>query len=116
MVRRSDAAIREQRAALQEAFDAGNLDLADGVRAIRKLLDLTQAEYAERVGVAARAVIDLERRVGNPTLETVLKLGRPFGLTVVYRTPQALGPEAKPLLKRSLKPKRSRAGGTSGKG
>lgn len=82
--------LRRRRLKLQEQFEAGELDLASGVRAIRKLLGLTQAEYAKRIGVAARAVIDLERGVGNPTLQTLLKLGKPFNLTVVYRSKRAL--------------------------
>ena len=47
---------------------------------MRKIVRMTQVEYARLVGVAPRIVIDLERGVGNPTLASLEKLGRPFGL------------------------------------
>ncbi len=49
---------------------------------MRRITGLTQPEYARLVGVAPRALIDVERGVANPTLETLEKIGRSFGLRV----------------------------------
>jgi len=43
---------------------------------------MSQPEYARLVGVAPQVVIDFERGVGNATLITLQKLGKPFGFEV----------------------------------
>ena len=75
----------ELRMALFAAIDAGELDLAATCRQMRKSIGLTQAEFAALVGIAPRIVIDLERGVANPTLASLRKLGKPFGLELVFR-------------------------------
>jgi transcriptional regulator with XRE-family HTH domain len=72
----------------QELYDrvkAGDLDLAEAVRMMRKVAGKSQAEYARLVGIGPRALIDLERGVGNPTLETVRRMLEPFGLELTVR-------------------------------
>ncbi len=64
---------------------AGKLSLIDAIKNMRKILGMTQVEYAKFVGVAPRIIIDIERGVGNPTLETLRKIGRPYGLDVGYK-------------------------------
>jgi len=64
---------------------AGTLSLQDTVRSMRKILNMTQTEYAQLVGVAPRIIIDLERGVGNPTLKTLEKIGHPFRLKINFR-------------------------------
>ena len=66
-------------------IEAGKLSLRDTLRAMRKIAGMTQTEYAKFVGVAPRIIIDLERGVGNPTLSTLEKIGRPFRLKVSLR-------------------------------
>lgn len=61
------------------------LTLAETVKAMRAILGMTQPEYAKFVGIAPRIIIDLERGVGNPTLGTLRKIGKPFRLDVVFR-------------------------------
>ena len=64
-----------------EALEAGELSsIAEAVRLIRKVTGLTQPDYARLVGVAPKVLIDIERGVGNPTMNTLKKLGLPFGL------------------------------------
>lgn len=68
-----------------EEVEAGKLSLQDTVRGMRKILKMTQTEYATLVGVAPRIIIDLERGVANPTLKTLEKIGRPFRLKINFR-------------------------------
>lgn len=72
----------------EELFDrvkAGDLDLVEAVRMMRKVAGKTQAEYARLVGVSPRVLIDFERGVGNPTLATLRKLLNPFGLELTVK-------------------------------
>ena len=68
-----------------EALERGDLSLADACRMMRKITGLTQAEYAKITDVAMRTLVDLERGCGNPTIQTIEKIGKPFGLRVVFR-------------------------------
>lgn len=60
------------------------LTLAETVKAMRSIVGMTQPEYAKFVGIAPRIIIDLERGVGNPTLNTLKKIGKPFRLNLVF--------------------------------
>jgi transcriptional regulator with XRE-family HTH domain len=77
------------RAELFAAIDRGELGLADTVRRMRASIGLTQTEYARLVGIAPRIIIDLERGAGNPTLASLQKIGRPFGLELAFRRRRA---------------------------
>jgi len=77
-----EANVIDERLAFYAAVRAGGMTLAATVKAMRRVTGLTQPEYARLVGVAPRALIDVERGVANPTLETLEKIGRPFGLRV----------------------------------
>lgn len=66
-------------------IEAGKISLRDTLRGMRKIVKMTQTEYAKLVGVAPRIIIDLERGVGNPTLKTLEKIGRPFRLKINFR-------------------------------
>ena len=72
------------RLALREAMQRGEVDLRQALRTARRIMGLSQTRYAELVGVAPRALMDFERGVGNPTLHTLERLGRPFGFRVSY--------------------------------
>jgi transcriptional regulator with XRE-family HTH domain len=80
---------KEQRAALRvdlyERAKKGDIGLVEAVRMMRKIADKTQAEYAEMVGVSARALIDFERGAGNPTMKTLEKVLAPFNLELTVR-------------------------------
>jgi len=56
------------------------LSLADSVRLMRRITGKTQPDFARLIGIAPRVLIDIERGVGNPTLTTLKKIGKPFGL------------------------------------
>lgn len=61
-----------------------NLSLAETVKAMRAIVGMTQPEFAKFVGVAPRIIIDLEREVSNPTLNTLKKIGKPFRLDIIF--------------------------------
>ncbi len=70
---------------LVAAIENNELSLGEAVRRMRKISGLTQKNYAERiVGVSTRILAEIERNEGNPTLETLNKIGRPFGYTVGF--------------------------------
>ncbi len=79
---------KDTKAARAELFDAmerGEVGLREAIRRARRIMGLNQAKYAALVGVSPRVLIDFERGVGNPTLESLEKIGTPFGFRVVYR-------------------------------
>jgi len=67
-----------------EQLTQKKLTLAETVKAMRAIVGMTQPQYAKFVGIAPRIIIDLERGVGNPTLETLRKIGKPFRLDIVF--------------------------------
>jgi transcriptional regulator with XRE-family HTH domain len=86
--RREDARRAARSALREELFDrvrAGDLGLVEAVRMMRKVAGKSQADYAALVGVSPRVLMDFERGVGNPTLATVEKLLKPFGLSLTVR-------------------------------
>ena len=56
------------------------------IRLIRTTLHMTIAEYAKLCGVSARGLVDIERCLKSPTLDTVAKLLRPIGMWVGVMT------------------------------
>ncbi|RLA28838.1 MAG: XRE family transcriptional regulator [Gammaproteobacteria bacterium] len=71
--------------ALIAAINNNELTLGEAVRRMRKFTGMSQKAYAERiVGIAPRILAEIERDSGNPTVETLNKVGRPFGYTVGF--------------------------------
>lgn len=89
----------EARHSLLRAAERGELTWAEGVRAMRRSFGLTQAEFGRTFGFTTRQVSQLETGAANPTVETLKRLARPFGLTVglipepVLSEPSAKEPE-----------------------
>jgi DNA-binding XRE family transcriptional regulator len=76
---------RKMKIQLYEGIESGALDMRAASRLMRKILGYSQKEYAEKVlKIAPRVLIDFERGTGNPTLETLQKIGRPFGLEISF--------------------------------
>jgi putative transcriptional regulator len=73
----------------------GELRLPEAIREIREAEGLTQAAFAERVGLTRMQVLDLEKGRGNPKLETLQRICGPFGLEIglVPRARALSGPE-----------------------
>jgi transcriptional regulator with XRE-family HTH domain len=70
---------------LIEAIENDELTLGEAVRRMRKITGMSQSAYAERIiGISTRILAEIERDEGNPTVETLNKVGRPFGYTVGF--------------------------------
>ncbi|MDY0191632.1 MAG: helix-turn-helix transcriptional regulator [Desulfuromonas sp.] len=79
---------REAKEKLFEACAAGELTIGEATRQMRKIVGLTQKEYAEKVlKIYPRVLMDIEQGRGNPTLATLEKIARPFGLKVGFVRP-----------------------------
>lgn len=56
--------------------------LGTAIKLARRRLDLSIAELAHRAGVSLGLVSQLERGMGNPSLQTIAKLADALGLTI----------------------------------
>lgn len=72
------------RETLYHDIHAGRLSLGEATRRMRKIVRMTQPEYARLIGIAPRVLMDIERGHGNPRLTTLEKLAKPFGLRVGF--------------------------------
>lgn len=82
--------IETARRALYDDVAAGRLYLHEAARQMRQILCMSQGRFANLIGVAQRSYIDFERQVGNPTLETLRKIGCLFGFEVKFGPMQTL--------------------------
>jgi|APLow6443716910_1056828.scaffolds.fasta_scaffold04070_3 DNA-binding XRE family transcriptional regulator len=74
-----------ERRAFYDATPTSAIDLAEAVRQMRRITGLTQAEFAERVaGISTGALAQIEAGTGNPTLDTLNKIGAAFGVEVAF--------------------------------
>jgi len=81
--RKVDAATAKRE--LITAIENNELTLGEAVRRMRKISGMNQKTYAERiVGIAPRILAAIERDEGNPTVDTLNKVGRPFGYKVGF--------------------------------
>lgn len=78
-----EKSIRE-RQALFAALRDGELSLADAVKRMRRLSKLTQPEFAAHRGISVKALRQIESGQGNPTVETLNKIGSIFGVEVGF--------------------------------
>ena len=83
--KRTPEEVRAEKEALYADLEAGRLTIGQATRRMRKIVGLTQAEYAEKVlKIYPRVLLEIEKDRGNPTLETLEKIARPFGLKVGF--------------------------------
>jgi transcriptional regulator with XRE-family HTH domain len=61
------------------------LDIADQIKARRKVLSISQSDLAEMSGVSLATVKNIERGAGNPSYETVAKLLDVLGLEMIFK-------------------------------
>jgi len=68
----------------------GSIDIRDATRQMRKILGMTQKDYAKKIaGVSPRILSEFENGSGNPTLATLEKIASPFGLKVTFLPPES---------------------------
>jgi len=56
--------------------------VGNNLKEIRTKLGITQAELAERVGVARVSIVSIEKGHFIPTVETALRIGKALGVPV----------------------------------
>ena len=62
-------------------------EIPEAARWIRESLGLNQQDFARLVGLSTPQVARLERGEANPTLETLLAIGKPYGLSLGFTHP-----------------------------
>lgn len=83
--KRTAEEIRKEKEMLYADLEMGRLTLGQATRRMRMIVGLTQVEYAEKVlKIYPRVLMEIEKDRGNPTLETLYKIGRSFGLKVGF--------------------------------
>ena len=69
-------------------------DIPEGLRRMRFIAKLSQAEYARLCHVSLGTLSKIEAGVSDPSMSTLEKLLKPFGFTVgVMRNPEVWSPE-----------------------
>jgi len=80
---REDTTLAKQR--LRASIDKGEISISQAVRDMRKISGMNQKDYANKIiGISPRVLAEIERGVANPTIETLNKIGRPFGYIVGF--------------------------------
>jgi len=93
--KRTPEEIRKEKESLYADIDQGLLTIGQATRRMRKIVGMTQTEYAEKIlKIYPRVLMELERDRGNPTLETLIKVANPFGLKVGFVVKKSHLPEA----------------------
>ncbi len=64
--------------------------LNDTIKERRAQLKISQNDLAEMAGVSLATVKDIERGMGNPSIQTVEKILSVLGMEVVYRLRQTV--------------------------
>jgi transcriptional regulator with XRE-family HTH domain len=76
--------LRAQRNAFYEAIAAGELTLQEAVKRMRAMSGLTQQEFADHRGISIKVIKEIERGIGNPTVNTLNQIASIFGLEVSF--------------------------------
>lgn len=66
------------------------MELGDVIKSRRKTLAISQSDLAEMAGVGLATVKDIERKKGNPSMSTVLKILEVLGMEIVFRVRQTV--------------------------
>lgn len=83
----SDEDKRKVRETIADQLAEGKLSLGDAVRLMRLAVGMTQLQYAKLVNVDIRVLAAIEKGDGNPRLDTLEKLAKPYGLQVSFVKP-----------------------------
>ena len=77
--------MRDAKEKLYEDLVSGQITMGQATRQMRKIVGLTQKESADKIlKIYPRVLMDIEKDRGNPTLETLEKIAKPFGLRVGF--------------------------------
>jgi transcriptional regulator with XRE-family HTH domain len=80
---------RELLSTLDKAMAQGALSFGDTCRVLRAAKGWTQEQLAQRAGLGLKVVKQVEAGEGNPTLDSLQRLGKLAGLQVGFYRAQA---------------------------
>lgn len=90
MKRFSPAEMARMKETLYVDLARGNLDVREATRQMRKILGMTQKDYARKIAaISPRILSQFENGSGNPALATLEKVAFPFGLKVTFLPPES---------------------------
>ena len=81
---RSKDEIQKMRQQFTQAIEQGELGLAEATRRMRHIVGKTIPDYAKILKISERTLSDIENNAGNPKLETLEKIAKPFGLQISF--------------------------------
>lgn len=61
------------------------MELGDVLKSRRKTLEISQLDLAEMAGVGLATVKDIERKKGNPSMSTVLRILEVLGIEIIFQ-------------------------------
>lgn len=76
--------IRAARQHIRVRVETADLRLPEGIRDIRKSIGLTQDKFAEITGLTKRQIAEIETGKGNPTVNSLMKIGKLFGFELGF--------------------------------
>lgn len=82
--------LRQRRNDLYNAIEAGEVTLQQALKEMRALSRMTQEEFARHRGVSTKVIKEIEGGKGNPTVQTLNRIGEFFGLEVAFVRTQTL--------------------------
>lgn len=90
MKRPDKTEMADMKEALYKNLAAGKIGIREATRQMRKILGMTQKDYARKVAdISPRILSEFESGTGNPTLITLEKIASPFGLKVTFLPPES---------------------------
>lgn len=66
-------------------FKANNYSRAEIIKIIREWTELTQSEFASKIGKSKMTVQAYERDLSNYNIDTLLKIAKEFHLEIIIR-------------------------------
>jgi DNA-binding XRE family transcriptional regulator len=87
MSERSKKSPKTQRELLDELYagvQTGTLELSEAVKAMRRISGLNQEDFARHRGISVQSLRLIESNTGNPTVATLNKVAKVFGLKVGF--------------------------------
>jgi len=78
------AADSRTRDKLYQDLAIGAIGVGQAVRVMRQLSHMTQPEFAAHRGISVQSLKQIERGIGNPTVQTLNKIAEIFGLRVGF--------------------------------
>ena len=76
--------IRAKRTEIAELARMGRLKLPDAIVTMRHALGMSQQQFAALFRLTRRQLAEIERGEANPTVETLERIGKPFGFRVGF--------------------------------